>query len=398
MTKSKGFNLVAVVLIMIFTSIISAITVGVIITNSSKINNNNYNELLNDENVKEFLNVYNSILDDYYEDVDKTAMVESAINAMLNYLDDNYTTYMSPEEKQNLAERLSGTYQGIGVTVQKCKIIAVTPNSPAEEAGLKVDDVIIKINDKDFSTCDDGTNYLLAESIRENSNKTINVTVKRGEEERTVQVNVKELLYPLITSQMIEDTKIGYIGFSIFSSNITEQFVTAFNELKEQGLEKLIIDLRGNTGGYLEGARGIASLFIEKGKELFTLEGKDKKETFYDEDDASEQIPIVILINGASASASEILTGSLKDSYGATLIGTTSFGKGKVQQTYTLDDGSMAKYTTALWYRPNGECIDGVGIKPDIEVVNEETTDENGQTVIIDNSLPKAIEYFNTVN
>ena len=398
MTKSKGFNLLAVVLIMIFTSIISAITVGIIITNSSKMNSNNYNELLNDENITEFLNVYNSILDNYYEDVDKTAMVESAINAMLNYLDDNYTTYMSPEQKQELAERLSGTYMGIGVTVQRCKIIEVTKGSPAEEAGLMVDDVIIKINDEDFSTCDDNTNYLMVNAIKKNENKSINITVKRNEEEKTFQVNVKELIYPLVTSNMIDDTKIGYIGFSIFSTNITEQFTTAYNALKEQGLEKLIIDLRGNTGGYLEGARGIASLFIEKGKELFTLEGKDNKETFYDEDDTAEKIPIVVLINGGSASASEILTGALKDSYGATLVGTTSFGKGKVQQTYTLDDGSMAKYTTALWYRPNGECIDGIGIQPDIEVVNEETTDENGQTVIIDNSLPKAIEYLNTVN
>ena len=159
-------------------------------------------------------------------------------------------------------------------------------------------------------------------------------------------------------------------------------------ELESNGITSLIIDLRGNTGGYLKGATDIASIFIEKGKTLYYLENKEKKEEYKDETSELKNIPVIVLIDGTSASASEVLAAALKDSYGATLVGTLSYGKGKVQQTNKLEDGSMVKYTIAKWLRPNGECIDEIGIQPDYEIQLEQS--EEGY--LIDTQLEKAIE------
>ena len=174
---------------------------------------------------------------------------------------------------------------------------------------------------------------------------------------------------------------------------------SAIDSLKEQGCDRLIIDLRDDTGGYLDEAHNVASIFLEKGKVIYSLEDKKGKTNYYDETNEKLDIPVVILINENSASASEILAAALKDNYGAILIGTKSYGKGKVQQTYTLQNGTMAKYTSAKWYRPNGTCIDGVGLIPDYIVKMETTYDENGNvTGIKDAQYEKALEVIKTLN
>ena len=157
-------------------------------------------------------------------------------------------------------------------------------------------------------------------------------------------------------------------------------------------MEKLIIDLRNNTGGYLDSAETTASLFLKKGKLIYSLEDKKSKEDYYDQTETSRDYPIVVLINNNSASSAEILAAALKDSYGAVLVGQTSYGKGKVQQTYDMEDGSMAKFTSARWLRPTGDCIDKKGIKPDFEMAQTTQTNENGEEIIIDTQLIKALE------
>ena len=181
---------------------------------------------------------------------------------------------------------------------------------------------------------------------------------------------------------------LGYIYISTFSDTIYDQFRDALNKLEGEGIDNLIIDVRNNTGGYLSETTNIASIFLEKGKVIYSLESKKSKDTYKDETDEKKNYKVVVIINEASASASEILTASLKDSYNATVVGKKSFGKGKVQQTAKLKGGTMYKYTSAKWLRPNGECIDGKGIVPDHEVdleVNEEGT-------VVDTQLSKALE------
>ncbi len=400
--NNKGFNLLAVILIMITTSIISAITVGIIITNSS--NNKEgltYGKLIKDDSLQEFLRVYETVTNEYYDDIDKEKMLESAMNAMLNYLDDNYTTYMSKEEREALAERLEGVYRGIGITIQNQTIIELNPEGPAYNSGLMVGDIIIGVDNETFEVNEETSSVvsdLIVKAIKNTDKDKVTIKVKRNEDILNYEIKIENIVINNVTSSLIEDTKIGYIGISIFSNNIGEQFNDALNSLKDLGMEQLIIDVRNNTGGYLDGAKDIASAILPKGKLIFSLKNKDTKEDYVDETTEALDIPVVVLINGASASSSEILVAALKDSYNATVIGTTSYGKGKVQQTYTLEDGSMAKYTTALWLRPNGDCIDGKGIIPDIEVPLETQIDSNGEEINVDNSLPKAIEYIQGQN
>ena len=207
----------------------------------------------------------------------------------------------------------------------------------------------------------------------------------------------KDLLNEMDSIYELMENNIGYLRMNIFSNTLSNQVENALADLESQGMQKLIIDLRGNTGGYLESAEATANLFLEKGKLIYSLENKETKADYYDDSDAHTTYPIVILLDGTSASASEILAASLKDSYdyGVTFVGVTSYGKGLVQQKYDLNDGSMAKYTSARWLRPNGSCIDGVGLIPDYEVAATEAYDENGE--LIDNQLERAIEIISTL-
>ena len=388
MKSNKGFNLLSVIIIICITSIISGITTGVIVTNTYKSSTGlTYNELLNDEKLNEFLEVYSSVVNNYYEDVDTSEMIDTALDAMLEYLGDSYTTYLDDEQTKKLEESLSGVYRGIGIafqmdtTTNAPTITSVTKSSPAESAGLLVGDILVSVDGTNISG---KTSNEIQNMIRNSSKDSVNLVISRNGTEMAFDVAIKSVQDVNIGYELINGTNIGYLKMNIFSKTLSDQVNNALNDMETQGMQKLIIDLRNNTGGYLESAEATANLFLEKGKLIYSLENKDAKASYYDETDAHKTYPIVILLNENSASASEILAAALKD------VGTTSYGKGLVQQTYDLSDGSMAKYTSARWLRPNGNCINGVGLKPDYEVAKEDIRDEAGYP--IDNQLQKAIE------
>lgn len=380
---------------MCITSIISGITAGVIVTNGyNKKTGLSYNELANDGNLKEFLEVYSSITNNYYEDVNKEEMLDNAINAMLNYLDDTYTTYLNDEETANLEKKLAGKYKGIGIQVLGNEIIEVMSDTPAEEAGLMTGDIITKVND---NIIDENNTAQIPNYINDSVDDLAKITILRNDQSIDFSVKIADI-YTVDVNYKTYENNIGYLDIDIFSKTVGEQTKKALTSLENSGMQKLIIDLRDNTGGYLESAEDIANIFLEKGELIYSLENKSASADYYDETDEYKDYPIVIILNEKSASASEILAAALKDSYEATLVGTKSYGKGKVQQTYTLNDGSMAKYTSAKWLRPNGECIDGIGLKPDYEVVQTVTQDENGNIIQEeDTQLLKAIEIINTL-
>ena len=395
MKNNKGFNLINVIIIMCITSIISGITAGVIVTNGyNKKTGLSYNELASDNNLKEFLEVYSSITNNYYEDVDKEEMLDNAIDAMLNYLGDAYTTYLNDEETANLEKKLAGKYKGIGIQALGNQIIEVMANTPAEDAGLMVGDIITKINE---NTINENNVAEIPNYISNSENEVAKITVLRNDKNLDFTVKITEI-YTIDVHYNLYENNIGYIDIDIFSKTVGDQTKEALANLESVGMQKLIIDLRDNTGGYLESAEEIANIFLKKGELIYSLENKNASADYYDKTDEYKEYPIVIILNEKSASASEILAASLKDSYGATFVGTKSYGKGKVQQTYTLNDGSMAKYTSAKWLRPNGECIDGIGLKPDYEVVQTVTQDENGNIIQNeDTQLLKAIEVINAL-
>ena len=387
--KFNGFNLMFVLLTVVITSIISAITSGVIVYNNNRLSSKvTYGDLAKDENLNEFLEVYAKITSDYYQDVDKDKLLESAISAMMNYLGDDYTTYLDNETTEDLLTELAGEYKGIGVTINNSDktISEVFDDSPASKAGIKVGDIIIGYNNEDLSNLNADE---IVNKIKKDKN-TFTLKLKRGEEEVTVTLKNEKIISPSIEYNMMDD-KTGYIYISTFSGTLDIQMSKALNKLKEQGMTNLIIDVRDNTGGYLDAATKVANLFLEKGKTIFTLNYKDENIVYKDETREHQDCKIVILINENTASASEILAAALKDNYGAILVGETSFGKGKVQETKTLDTGGMVKDTSAYWLTPNGKCIDGVGLKPDYAVQNEEVeNNETNEIVVIDNQLQKA--------
>jgi carboxyl-terminal processing protease len=384
--NKKEFGLLNLIIVIIVTAIVTSLTTGLIIFN----NKNSENNLTNDENLQEFISVYQSVLENYYEDVDKEEMIEEAINAMLNYLGDDYTTYLNSSETQNLTEKLAGKYEGIGVELTDGNVISnIFDDSPAQSVGMQVGDIIIKINDKDVTTY---TASEIANEIKNNStDDKIKITVKRNEEELSFSVSKEELYIPAIESKLIDNNgkKTGYIYISTFSNTVSEQFKKELKELENKGMDNLIIDVRDNTGGYLSAATDIASIFLEKGKIIYSLEGKNSTDVYKDETSESKSYNLVVLINESSASASEILAAALKESYNATLVGQKSYGKGKVQQTASLSGGSMYKYTSAKWLTPNGDCIDKIGITPDYQIDLQIAEDGNS---VIDTQLNKALE------
>ena len=387
----NNVRLGTIIILMVVTAIVSGLTSGIIVYSSYGKNTGvSYKTISDDKSLKEFLEVYTQITSEYYEDINKDELVKTAIKSMLDYLGDNYTTYMDSNQTDNLDNNLKGEYRGIGVIIQDHTIIEVLDDSPAKEAGVQPNDIIVKVNGEDVT---DKTASEIANTIKSSKGNDVLISVKRNNEQIDLTIKLSNLFVPAISTDIVKDTTIGYMALSTFSSTVSEQVKKGLDKLEEQNITSLIIDLRGNTGGFLSAAEGVSNTFIEKGKVIYSLKSRDKEKVVKDTTGTYKNYKIVVLIDENTASAAEILAAALKDSYGATIVGKKSFGKGKVQQTVRLKNGSMAKYTSAKWYRPNGECIDGVGIIPDYEVDLTIEKDKNGNiTNIIDSQLDKAIE------
>lgn len=367
-----------IIVIIIITAIVSGIATGVIMLNSG-INLTISNEkITEDEDLMNFINVYETLLEKYYDEIDKEGMLEAAEEGMLDFLGDKYTTYLEDNEYNSIIDELSSTYNGIGIAINDEKtIVSVTENSPAEKAGIEPNDIVLKINDEDVST---KTSEQIRDIIK-NANKKINVVINRNGNEINFDIEKTELINISIAYKKIENTSIGYLKIEKFSENLDKQVSNALKELENEGITSLIIDVRDNVGGYLSAAEDTSSLFLTEGKVIYSLETSNNTITYKDKTKESRNYNIIVLINNNSASASEILAGALKESYGAILVGQKTYGKGKVQQII----GGTAKYTFAKWLTPNGNCIDGIGISPDYNISND-----SGD--FLDNQLNKAIE------
>lgn len=389
--RCKGFNLIWVLSIVAITSIISALTTGVIIYNNNKITNKvSYADLAKDKELSQFLEVYSNITSEYYKDVNKEELLEKAISGMMNYLGDDYSTYLNGEATNELVEQLAGRYNGIGVSINQTdnRIIKVYDDTPASKVGIQEGDIIVGFNDENV------TGMQASEIVKKIKNASNYFTLKlaRGENIITVSLKNENIIAPSIDYKMLENSNIGYIFIKTFSNTLDIQMKKALENLETSGMESLIIDLRDDTGGYLDAATKVASMFLEKGKRIYSLNDKNNITHYADETDEHRNYKIVVLTNENTASASEILAAALRESYGAILVGDVTFGKGKVQQTMKLEGGSMVKYTTAYWLTPEGTCIDETGLVPNYHISNEIIKDENGNvTEIIDKQLNMAI-------
>lgn len=392
--KQIKLNFIQIVLIVLIPSIIMSILSGSLVYNRLS-NSTGKVTTTNNKYVNEFIKAYNKLLDGYYEDLDENALIDSAIDGMMSYAGDDYTIYMNENATEQLNDKLDGTYQGIGVRIglndqnQVC-IYEVFDNSPAKNAGIIPNDVLISINGESL----EGKNVEEVSKIIQNGDtKSYNISVLRGENQLEFVVDKTTLIIPAMTSSIkeINGKKIGYMYLQTFSSTLDTQVNSTLLSMEKENIDSLIIDVRNNTGGYLASCTNIIELFLAKNKVMYSIKSKKNQTVYKDETDEKRTYPIVILVNENSASASEILAGALKYSYGATLIGTKTYGKGKVQNTDKLEDGTMIKYTSAKWLMPNGECIDQKGINPDVNVELSEIY-KNNPSEENDNQLNEALK------
>lgn len=338
-----------------------------------------------------------SYIDKYYwkSDLNQEKLADYAIKGMVSALGDKYSDYYTTSEYNQAMGEVKGDYTGIGATIYmdtstKQKIIRkVQESSPAEEAGLKVDDVLLKINGEDISQKSLNDTVSM---IRGKEGKTSKLTIQRKEQDKTkvmeVTVTAKKLVNQSIHYKMLTGEK-GYINISNFDNEGVKQFQSAMEDLKKQGMTGLVLDVRNNGGGSLEAVTKMLDELLPEGV-LLTEKYKNKEDVVYRSTDEKQfDKPIVVLINGGSASASEVMAGALQDRKAATLVGVKSFGKGIVQSIFSLRFGGGIKLTTGQYLLPSGRCIHGTGLTPDVEVTYSGTSNELGGED--DNQLQKAL-------
>lgn len=344
------------------------------------------------DNVSTALKDFRKLIDEYYIwDIDEDKVLDETIKGYVNGLGDEYSEYMTAEDWEEYQTNALGNYVGIGIYMGQDKndnVVIISPmeESPAEAADLQAGDVIVEVDGESVAGQDTST---VASKVKGEEGTTVNLKIERDNEYKNVDVERKAIKVYHVKGEMKENS-IGYIKLSTFDEGCSNEFKTEFEKIQEQGAQKLIIDLRDNTGGLVEEALQIADMMLPKGDTmLITVDNKGNREVNKSKNAPIINMDIVVLVNGYSASASEILVGALKDNERAKIIGTKTYGKGVIQNVFSLADGSVLKLTTAEYQTPNEVKIHKIGIEPD-EVV--ELVEEPKGEPEIDEQLNRAME------
>ena len=379
------------VIIVTFISIIFGIIVGYILTYTST----PIKAIKSDPNLEEIISTYNTLKNNYYDDVDDVSLADNAIKGMVSSLNDSYSTFMDNKTTESFNESVDGYFVGIGVTIMYSdgynQIIKVDESGPGDKAGLKVNDIILSV---DGNSVKGVYGEELTSLIKEKSGSKVKIMIKRGNTTKTVTVKRGIIEIENVTSHLLEENgkKIGYINVAVFASNTFKQFKKNLSRMEKKNAEALIIDLRDNPGGHLSQTRDILSMFFDKKTVLYELQNKNKVSKVYSSSNDTRNYPIVILVNGNSASASEVMASCFNDNYkNATIVGTKTYGKGTVQQTVKLSSGTSFKYTTEKWLTSKGKSVDGVGINPEINIELDQSYYSN-PTYENDSQVKKAVE------
>ena len=396
MKTSKAERIYRVVMLIIITALISSIITAVVvnerITSSSSIKN--IAEGDGTTGIETTLAAIRTILEEeYIGELDDERMLEMAVKGYVAGVGDEYTAYYTPEEMNQEYDTAMGNYVGIGIYMivnyeeGTITIVEAMENSPALEAGLQENDLITKVDGEEV-TVDNVSE--ISDKIKGEEGTSVKLEIKRGEEEFEVEIERRRIEVSHIESRML-DGNIAYIQVLDFDGGVAKEFKENYEQLKSEGATSLIIDIRSNGGGVVDEAIDMLEMICDNGSTLLIETDTDGKETIIkSEAEPIIDIPIVVLVNGSSASASEIFAGALKDHNKATIIGTQTYGKGVIQTLMRLSDGSGLKTTTEEYCTPNRNKINKVGIEPNIVVELpadiEELTDEN------DTQLQRAIE------
>ncbi len=346
-----------------------------------------------------FWEAWHLVRDNFYGELPDTQhLAWGAIRGALSTLNDPYTSFLEPQPRQREKEDLSGRFGGIGAYVTQTEdgriVLDPMPGQPAEQAGIQKGDVVIKVDDTEITpqmTVDEVVNL-----VRGQVGTVVRLTLRREglAEPFVVEIVRQEILSPSVEWKMLEGVAgAGYIRITIFSDRTAQELRQAIQELQDQGMERLVLDLRGNGGGLLKAAVDVADEFLDGGVVLFQME-KGDQETAFDAGGGGrwQTGPLVVLVDGGTASASEIVVGALQDRNRATVVGQKTYGKGSVQSVFDLSDGSSVHITSAQWFTPNRRQISGAGLMPDVEVAISEEDRNQGR----DPQLERAIELLTT--
>lgn len=373
--KALIYSVILVIVTVICTTMVQ-LTFGnkVIISKGLYETYSKYDKLLGLENIIE---------EDFYQEVSEDDLIDGALKGLFEGLDDPYSQYYTADEFESLKEQTSGSFVGIGVYIgvssenNKITIISPIEGSPAEQVGIKSGDIVVKV---DGESIESKTVDEVIKQIKGKENTKVNLTVEREGKELSFDITRQTIVTKSVSNE-VKNNDIGYLRITSFDEHTYDEFKENLSELESKGIKGLVIDLRDNPGGLLDVCVDIADDLIGKGTIVYTKDNSGNEE--YYKSDANElNMPIAVLINGGSASASEILTAALVDNGKAIAIGETSFGKGLVQSVKGLKDGTGYKLTTAQYFTPNGDYINGKGITPKIQ-----EKDKNKQ-------LEAALEYI----
>lgn len=388
--KMKSYFIVTAIILVIVVAVFSSEFTLLYYTRNSRLSKSESVENSNEniEGIAKTLKNFRQLIDQVYiGDIDEQKILDETIKGYVNGLDDEYSEYMTKDEWEEFQSGALGNYVGIGIYMAVDKndnIVVLSPieGTPAQKAGLKQGDIIVSVNDENALGV---SSDIVSSMIKGEEGTSVKITVLRGTEYLDFDIKREAIKIYHVESEMLENN-IGYISLLTFDEGCSAEFQTALENLNSQGAKKLIIDLRNNTGGLVDEALSIADMIIPKGENmLITVDSQGHKEYSKAQKDPIVNCEIIVLVNEYSASASEILVGALRDTVGAKVVGTTTFGKGVIQSVYLLEDNSALKLTVNEYFTPKETKINKVGIEPDYVVELDEESEEDTQ-------LNKAIE------
>ncbi len=350
--------------------------------------------------IKDKAEILSSYINRFYlNDIDYGKMGDIIYKAMVSGLDDKYAAYYTKDEYKDISEKTKGEFCGIGAYISQgkndnsLKVAGVVKGGPAEKAGIKKGDIIVEVDGENIQGKD--SSYAVSK-MKGKKGTNVSISVMRKGNKKPITFNIKrEVIHDNTVSYKMLDNNIGYISVSAFETVTKKQFKSAVDCLEKKNEKGLIIDLRDNGGGLLDTALDMLDHILPKKLVVYTKDKNGVAEEYYTKDDKEIKIPIVILVNGNSASASEVFCGALRDYGKAKLLGTKTFGKGIVQSSFAFRDGTGLKFTTSKYYTPKGINIHGTGFEPDIKVKsNGKMTALKESGYKVDNQINAALDYL----
>lgn len=393
--KEKRNRLIELMFVILVSTIVGMISGGAAIFTMLDVKDKNYSFESKNNDLSEFNSVYEDILKKYYKNINKEELIKGAIDGMMSVLGDPNSSYFDDKEASSFNDRLNGRYDGVGLEILSdgmggILVVGIFEGSPASKSSIKEGDFILKVNGVSVK---DKKAEEVAREIKESAKNKVILTLERDGKEYSETLSLGSIVIKSVESNIFYKgkDKVGYIKISMFAANTGEQFKVALDDLEKQNITSLILDVRNNSGGYLVTVTEMLEKFLPKNTVIYKTKGSDGSKERLDTTDEKRTYGVVVLVNNTSASASEILAVSLKEQYGAKVVGKKTYGKGTVQQVIDTSSGGFAKITTQEWLSPNGNHIDKIGIIPDydIDIDNEKHDISKPET---DTQLQKALE------